>query len=86
MTIKVAVSLPITPGVKVTLIVHDFRAPSVDLQVPPLTVKSAAFGPLMLWLREIVTLCVLSTVTVLVTLVPNVVPEIVKLAGVTVTN
>ena len=35
-------------GVKVTAIVHDEFAGAVDPQVPPVTAKSVAFGPLKL--------------------------------------
>jgi hypothetical protein len=85
-TVKFADSLPSTPGVNVTFIVHDVLAGSVDLQVPPLTMKSAASGPLMLWLSETAMLCLFVTVTVSTTLAPNFVSGIVKLVGVTVTG
>lgn len=50
-TAIVADSVPSTLGEKLTIIEHEPAAASVVVQVPPLTVKSAAFGPLKLSLR-----------------------------------
>lgn len=44
-TVKVAVSVPSTPGAKDTLSVQVLEAASVEVQVPPVTEKSAALGP-----------------------------------------
>ncbi len=48
-------SVPRAPGVKVTTIVQAPLAPSVEVQAPPVTAKSAALVPLMLSLSEIAT-------------------------------
>ena len=83
-TVNVADSLPSAPGANVTRIVHDVFAARFAVQVPPLTVKSPALGPLMMRPSETELVCLLETVTVLTTLVPNVVLPIAKLFGVTV--
>ena len=50
-TVSVADSVPSTPGLNVTVIVHEVLAASVEVQVPPVIEKSAAFVPLKLSLR-----------------------------------
>ena len=50
---RVADSVPRTPGVNVTVIVHDLLAASVVVQVPPVIEKSAGFAPLKDSLRVI---------------------------------
>jgi hypothetical protein len=47
-TDSIADSVPSAPGLKVTVIVHPFSAPSVPEQVPPVIEKSAALVPLKL--------------------------------------
>ena len=50
-TDSVADSVPSAPGAKLTMIEHDFKAPSVVVHVPPLIEKSPALAPLKLSLR-----------------------------------
>ena len=45
-TVSVADSVPSTPGVNATVIVQAFDAARVEVQVPPITEKSAALVPL----------------------------------------
>ena len=49
--VSVPDSVPRTPGVKLTIIVHEARGARVVVQVPPLLEKSAALVPLKLSLR-----------------------------------
>src|SRR5208337_1093333 len=51
-TVSVADSAPTTVGAKVTISVQTVLAASVEVQVPPVTLKSPAFGPLKLSLSE----------------------------------
>ena len=77
-------SLPIAPGVNVTMIVQDVLAFSVAPQVPPVIEKSAAFGPLIPAVSDTVWGCLLLTVTVFRTFAPNFTLPIEKYAGATV--
>ncbi len=54
-------------------------AAGVAVQVPPLTAKSAALGPLMFGLTETALVCLLEALTTFMTLLPNFVLPIEKL-------
>ena len=51
-TVKVADSIPTAVGAKVTITEQAVLAASVEVQVPPVTLKSPAFGPLKPSLSE----------------------------------
>jgi hypothetical protein len=80
----VADSEPIEVGIKVTVSEQVAFAAKVEVQVPPVMLKSPAFGPLKPSLSETDLFCLLLTLIDLTDFIPSLILPIETLAGVTV--